>query len=291
MVAVDRRIKALLVVQVIALPLATALASNDWGPATAVFFSLVFSEAGLLGLWAAFGKSRRWLRTLCTLVGLVCLSIAIPIAQVGRQWLDDVRDLLISLLVVALPALFAFCVLRRLQQKRGLRLVRSPPLQATSEGIQFSIKHLMAATAIVAAIISIRRGLQSLGYDDQSPLSWLDMTIIVTAIVPCLVLVELATFWAALGLSRPFPRLMVVVPSGFLVGIVPPFYSSSGMDSGLYAIWSGITGFQVLLTAATLLVFRSCGWRMCRETSEEKLISDAGLDSIEEAESSSVFDA
>ena len=263
--AVDRRIKLLLVVQVMALPLATVWASKFPGesPAIAVLYSLIFSQAGLLGLWTAFGSSPPLIRLVCIVIGLACLSIALPIAEEGRWWLDDFENLLVYGLVVAVPALLVFCVLRILQRSRRLRLVRSPPLQATSEGIQFSIKHLMAVTAIVAAIISIQKGLRSLGYDGQG-LNWLDMAIIVAVIVSCLLLVELAAFWASLGLSRPFPRLMVVVPSGFLAGIVPPFYfqPTGWLD---FVLWSGITGFQALLTAATLLVFRSCGWRLCKE--------------------------
>jgi hypothetical protein len=262
--AVDRRIKLLLVVQVIALPLATAWASSFWGlePAIAVLASLVFSQAGLLGLWAAFGKSCAWIRLPCTVVGLMGLSTAIPFAERKDQWLNDFEShYLITGLVVGVPALLVFCVLRILQRSRGLRLVRSPPLHASCEGTQFSIKHLMASTAIVAAIISIRMGLESLWYNGQG----VDKAIIVAVVVPCLLLVELATFWAALGSARSFPRLMIVLPSGFLVGIVPPFYFLRGMDWREYALWSGITGLQALLTAATLLVFRSCGWRLCKE--------------------------
>ena len=147
----------------------------------------------------------------------------------------------------------------------------------------------MAATTIVAAIISVRKGLQSLGYDGQDLSGWLDIAFIVAVIVPCLLLVELATFWATLGLSRPFPRLIVVVPSGFLVGIIPPFYfqTTSWID---FALWSEITGTQALMTAATLLVFRSSGWRLCRETSSDQPMPDANQICIEETESS-VLDA
>lgn len=291
MIAVDRRIKLLLAVQIVALPLATALASNFPGgdPVFVVLFSLVFSQAGLLGFWAAFGSSPPRRRLICIVIGLACLSIAIPIAESKDQWLDDFENLLVYGLVVTVPALLVFCVLRILQRSRNLRLLQSPPLQATSEGLQFSIKHLMAATAIIAVIISIQKGLRSLGYNGQG-LSWLDMAIIVAVIVPCLLLVELAAFWASLGLGRPFPRLMVVVPSGFLAGIVPPFYFQpmSWLD---FVLWSGITGFQALLTVATLLVFRSCGWRLCREASGDQPLLDASPICIEETESSSVLDA
>lgn len=147
-----------------------------------------------------------------------------------------------------------------------------------------------ASFIIVAAIISIRKGLQNLGDGSQGGQTWFDLVIIVAVIVPCVLLVELATFWAALGLSRPIPRLLVVIPSGFLVGIVPPFYIESGMDWRHYALWSGITGFQALMTAATLLVFRSSGWRLCRATSDEKRIPDANPIPSSASESLSVCD-
>lgn len=123
----------------------------------------------------------------------------------------------------------------------------------------------MAATVVVAAIMSIRQGLQSLGIDGRS---WGDLAIVLAIIVPCVLLVELATFWAALGLSRPIPRQMIVVPSGFMVGIIPPFYFANGMGWRGFAAWSGIVGLQALFTAATLLVVRTSGWRLCRAASQ-----------------------
>ncbi len=170
-------------------------------------------------------------------------------------------------LVVTLPAMITALVLWILQRSRGITLTRSPSASAATEGLQFSIKHLMAATVIVAAIISIRQGLQSLGFEVRG---WGDLAIVAAVVVPCVLLVELATFWAALGLSRPIPRLMIVVPSGFLVGIVPPFYFPNGEGWKAFAAWSGIVGLHALFTAATLLVFRASGWRLCRAVSENE---------------------
>lgn len=270
MLAVNRRIKALIAALIIAVPLATAWASNynyQWPDVNVVVhLSLVFTEAGLLGLWAAFGQSRLWPRSLCIGSGLICLSISILIAHDGRWWLDNLRveNLLETGFVVNAPALLAFFVLRILRRSSGLRLVASPPLQPALEGFQFSIKHLMVVTALVAAILSLGNG----GH------IWFNFVVIVAV-------VELATLWAALGLRSPLPRLMIVLPCGFVVGIVPPSFMMMRGDWRDVAFWSGITGFQAIITAATLLVFRSCGWRLCFEPGDNLRTIGTGPGNIE----------
>lgn len=289
---VSRRIKILLAAQIVAVPLCAAIACSHQSPSTLLvavvvpLYLFVLSQPGLLGLWGVFGNSRPWVRSLCVGLGLVCLWISIPIAVRGQAllrdletvlryghlpagWLDDFKGIVVCGLMVVLPALVVFIVLRALQRSRGLRLVRSPP-QATPASLQFSIKHLMAATAIVATIIAARRGLQALGYYDHADFddykwakNWLSVVVPIAALVPCVVLVELSTFWAALGLGRPLPRLTAVVSLAALLAIIPAFYLEAG------AAWqSFMVGFisaccQVLLTGATLLVFRSSGWRLC----------------------------
>jgi len=83
---------------------------------------------------------------------------------------------------------------------------------------------------------------------------------------PYFILVELATTWAALGIGRPLPRLLIVLPTAFIVGAIPPFYLKGQMhvDWEDYSSWSMFVGIEATIIAASLLVARSCGWRLVR---------------------------
>jgi hypothetical protein len=122
------------------------------------------------------------------------------------------------------------------------------------------IRHLLLATAIVALVLGIGRGIRTIS-NRQS-----DIVVVVAVFPPCLVMVELATLWAALGIGRPIPRLAVVVPTAFVVGVIPVFYvpGLSNPSISELIIWPAIIGLQSIITAASLLVIRSCGWRLVR---------------------------
>jgi hypothetical protein len=140
-----------------------------------------------------------------------------------------------------------------------LRLADLASDSPASEGFQFSIRHLLLATAFVAVVLGIGRSVRTLS-DTQSGV------IAVAIFPPCFVMVELATLWAALGIGQPTPRLAVVVPTAFVVGAIPVFYVPSPFDQSLseLVIWPIVVGLQSIITAASLLIVRSCGWRLIR---------------------------
>jgi hypothetical protein len=47
----------------------------------------------------------------------------------------------------------------------------------------------------------------------------------------------------------------------FVVGTIPIYYLGKE-DSSSFVVWSVIFGLQAIITAASLLVVRSCGWRL-----------------------------
>jgi hypothetical protein len=166
--------------------------------------------------------------------------------------------LLIALTVV--PIIVVLSCLRN--SRRRLRLVDLASTAPASEGIQFSIRHLLLATAIVAVVLGIGRGVRTIT-DTQ----WVNV-VAVAIFPPCFIMVELATLWASLGIGRPIPRLAVVIPTAFVVGAVPAFYlpGPPTQESWQYFIWPAIVGLQALITAGSLLVVRSCGWRLVSST-------------------------
>jgi hypothetical protein len=131
-----------------------------------------------------------------------------------------------------------------------------------SRGLQFKLRHLFILTAIAAALLAIGRGLEHVPATGDESYTAIDKGVV----FPYLVLIELATLWAALGTGRPLPLLLVVLPLAFVVGAIPPFYLKAFQkvpsDWQIYLTCSSVFGLQATITAASLLIFRSCGWRL-----------------------------
>ena len=276
------RIKILLALHLFALPIGAIVAAEYRltlpDPVGIVVVSLALSDAGLLGLWGGMGKTRWWLRSGCIAVSMLCLAPAIFMADIGRFELDG-----LNLLVVALPAMVVICFLLLLRKRAGLLLTNSARTPEGPEDIQFSLTHMLAMMAIIAAALAIRTGLQQIGYN----LHMLTLILYIT-------LINFAALWGALGRSRTFLRLLIVVPAAFLLGLIFPILTSNrtrevaiGEENEL---WSAIFGFQAIITTATLLVFRSCGWRICREASSDRSVTIGDPISTANSESSCVYD-
>ena len=86
----------------------------------------------------------------------------------------------------------------------------------------------------------------------------------IVVVVPCVVMVELSILWGALDIGRPVFRLLVAVLVAVFLGGLPPLYLKALVEPTLrdFLGWSSVMGFQATITAASLLVIRSCGWRL-----------------------------
>jgi hypothetical protein len=67
------------------------------------------------------------------------------------------------------------------------------------------------------------------------------------------------------------PRLLAVIPVAFIVGLVPPFCFAWNTEFRRSLVfWSGLTGTTAIILAASLLVVRSAGWRLCSAAEEQR---------------------
>lgn len=219
------------------------------GPAEVAQAAILFADAGLLGVWGALGETRLWWRLTLVLLATAWL-IMVTLAGGSNAQIVGLS------LMIGLPTVLLLLVLIGLRHShRQLQVVHSLEASTASEGFQFTIRHLLLTTAIVAVVLAIGKNIPHL---DEI------VVIVVVVLCPCLVLVELAVLWATLGFARPAMRLSIVLPAAFVVGLVPPFYSGSLRQQGwtTFVAWSCITGLQAAIIAGTLLVVRSCGYRL-----------------------------
>ena len=221
-------------------------------------FTLIFTEAGLIGIGGGLSSARLAWRLSFVTVGTVYLW-AVPI-MAGRGKETSV------FLVIALTALPILVILRVLRHNRGqLRMAHLSSKPPVSESFQSLICHLLLATTVVGLLLGFGQGVRAISNTNTD-------TVAVVVFPVCFILVELATLWASLGIGRPIPRLAVVVPTAFVVGAIPVYYLEDVGHAklGRFIIWSAAVGLQSIITAASLLVVRSCGWRLVRGTSGEQ---------------------
>lgn len=253
----DRRIKALIGAHAVAFVVAAVAAFGHDGPAlaTMLFLALVFADAGLLGLWAALGNAPRQTRLSATPAALLFFWAAFVFVQEHVTAYDIVG----FAFLISLPCLIIFLVLsvfRRGSRQLALRLASDV---TAGEGFQFSLSGLLAATALVAIALSVGRVTRVMGDGG----TWLRVWAVLVIAAPSFVIVELATFWATLGLARPSLRLLVVIPLGFIVGFASAFGFAPHVDWQSSLLWSGLTGMTAVVIAVSLLIVRSAGWRLC----------------------------
>jgi hypothetical protein len=225
-------------------------------------YALVFAQAGLLGIWGALGTTRPMWRLPAVVTTTAYLCVLNITAD--RNWSRWSEIGMRYLLMIALPTAVIFLALSRLRHsRRRLSLAHSVGLSPTAERFQFTIRHLLLTTVVVAVVLAIGRGVRAFT-DTESNVFVVSLAIL----VPWIIIVEMASLWAALGVGRPMPRLAVVVPTAFVVGAISFYYRANvipvPVDWKMYVSESAILGLQAIITSASLLLIRSCGWRLVR---------------------------
>jgi hypothetical protein len=237
--------------------------NNNW--VFGAFLVVIFADSGLAGIWGGLGTTKPQYRFPITLGISAYLGGLIIWLSHGHG--TKLVAMVATFLLVALPTwliLLPLSILRH--SRRHLNVVQCHGDFARDEGMQFTIRQLFLATTVVAIMLGLGRGIQ--GLDDRSVLG---MFIGLAIVCPWIVIVELAILWGSLGIGRPWPRLLVVLPTAFVVGAIPMFSLKSGFI--VIVIWSCIIGFQAVITAGSLLVIRSCGYRLVRGAAIEPTAS------------------
>jgi len=237
-------------------------ANQDNGPGNSPSFvglyALVFAQAGLLGIWGALGTTQ----PLWRLPAVIATTGYLSALAITAEAMWQVRYAAVELtLFVAFPTAVVFLLLSILCYSR-YKLHFARPSLPNSMGGQVTIRQLLLATAAVAVVLAIGREVRKV-----SPGDWIETEcMIVTHVTLCLIAVDFAVSWGTLGTRRPMPRLAIILPGAFLVGVIPTYFLETllSLDWKDHVTWSCIMGFQATIMAASLLVIRSCGWRLVR---------------------------
>jgi hypothetical protein len=193
------------------------------------------------------GRIRRhafWLRTLVTTVGAVGLYLQLGL---GISELDFEVFVLVAF-ATSLVAIVS-CGVRLLAADLSCEETTS---ETIVEGLQFSIRHLMALTLVVACLITVGKLLAPVidGLDTLAQISVLSI---------CYAAVAVTAIWAVLGLGNPWIRCVFVILISIRAGIAGGFVIDGANELGF---WSATTVMQGVLLILSLAVMRLVGYRL-----------------------------
>jgi hypothetical protein len=173
------------------------------------------------------------------------------------------------ILFMVLPVVLVLAVVRRLGWRLVLFSSKPPPAGAP---LRFTVRHLLALTAVVAGFLSAGYYLRPLATFEQNALwvppgtsAWVHVAVAAVRVLAFLAAPLLAV-WASLGVGRPGLRLLI---AGFLclaLGFLPRYYFGGAVAD--HALLAGAVVLHLAFIAATLLVFRAVGYRLVRHPDE-----------------------
>lgn len=223
--------------------------------------AVYFAQPGLLALGIVLTYRQRAFRVGLAAVGLPVLLL---FAQLALENDVDSMSIAVMTLVVFAATLWGAAMVRTLGY--SVRRIRSDAL-AETRPLRFSIRQLLLATALIAAMIALPRWVQSLEEYWQFiiPLhSGMLILIVISYGVQLagLTAVQLLALWAALGVGSLPARIVVALAGMSCVGWVPGWYIEESLDWDRAAVYV-LVGIISLLT---FFVVRSCGFRLvhCR---------------------------
>ena len=247
----NNRVLALLVVHCVGGILSAVLSANRPAVSSAILIALVLSQSSLLGMWGGLGHSHWMIRLLLVLVSTVYLYAELGLGIGELDWE-------IYFLVALATFLVGFvCWIIRLV--RAVLRTDVHVLANTREGLQFSIRHLMQLTIVVACLMTIGKLLAPSvrGLDSMAQLSTLGL---------CYAAVALTSIWAILGLGHPAFRSVFVILIAVAAGLAGGYVTDRGSHLGF---WASTTVLQAAMLVGSLFVIRGMGYRLVAKTPTE----------------------
>lgn len=210
----------------------------------AAFIGIVMGQACLIGIWDGLGLTPWWRRAIGAAVGVTYLFVLLGfgVAELNLE----------VFLVVALTA--ALAAMPLLIARFFFRIVAcADSLPVAGMGrIQFSIRDLMILTFVVACLATVGKWLQPQLPHGDTLFSLLQFCISfgVVGVLPV---------WLVLATKRPVLFSIGLVPAGAFAG-----YCLARLTNDRVSVWVTAVAAEALVVAASLLVIRSCGYRLMR---------------------------
>ncbi len=224
------------------------------------YFGLIYSHVLLLGIWLGLAAARWWIKLAGLVASLTWLECLV-LAPVPRPPLPP--DILLGLLaLVGVPMLIvagsaALCrrYFARIEWRHEWRL------RPVSEEAQFSLRSLIGLTMMIAALLALGRVVQWIS-PATANVEIFAMLLIAPVFGMTALLAAGMLIWAALGQGQVLVRVPTMLVGMALLGLLPPYYL--GGPAFRYYTWPALLVTIAVCTAGSLLVIRSCGYRLVR---------------------------
>ena len=237
----NSRIGSLLLAHLLGGALCCWLAIMPLRPVTPLAITL--SQAFLLGLWTAFSDAALWSRFLVLGMGTVYL-----VAMIGLQG---------GALAATTVSLGSTGILLAARRRMALRKITEPSRMPDPESFQVQIRDLMSLTFVLALLFAWATGMRGVDPRLANRMVLFGMGNVVLG---------LAAAWETLGLAQPTRRAPVVwllcpaFGTAYWFGV-----NSPSLDD--YLMINVCLLMQSAVTYGSLLVIRSCGFRLTRRSS------------------------
>lgn len=205
---------------------------------------LMLSQASLLGIWGSLGTNPWWKRVIGVVVGIGYL---VPLLGIRIHDVSIVTFIFVVVVVVTSFVAIPLLIVRWFRM--AIRLDDSPV--ASVRRVQFSIRHLLILTFVVACLTSIGTLVLPLLLHDQID----DLFLIALAFG----VVGILPVWSVWATKWPTIFSIGVVTVGACVG-----YCLGLGYSGSETLTMTAAVTEALSVVVSLLVVRSCGYRLVR---------------------------
>lgn len=219
----------------------------DWQ--AVIYVALVSSQMLLLAIWLGFSRDPWWQKGIGLVAGLAWLNFLAFAPELDRIWQTT---LLISSPVLVVGACCA--VWSRFVAKLEWR--DAWPERTIAEELQFSLRTLVGLTVTLSLLLALGRFFHWLRDDGSGAEVLVPILVIKSSLATGVVV------WGCLGQGRAILRVPVTFLVMVALGLLFPFYV--GMERHYFIIWPVLLAMIAVYTCPSLLVVRSCGYRVIR---------------------------
>ncbi len=228
------------------------------------YLGLIYSHVLLLGTWLGLAAARWWIKLAGLVAGMTWLECLV-LAPILRPL--PAPDILLGLLaLVGVPVLIvagsaALC--RHLLARIEWRSQWKP--RPNSEEAQFTLRSLFCLMVVIAALLALGRVVHWIA-PATSNVEILAMLVMAPVFGLTALLAAGMLAWAALGQGQVLVRVPTMLVGMALLGFLPHY--CMGGPAFRYFTWPALMATIAVCTAGSLLVIRSCGFRLARISDE-----------------------
>ncbi len=238
-----------------------------WIQLTGALAGVAFGQVMLLAFWAAMSGSSFRRRLVGSLVGVLYLAIWPAVAVVVSSHVEGSAPVAFAVYSGIYGVMFVvfvgvYLVLRR--RVAELRHVEDPGALPAVR-FQFSILNLLLITSVVAIVVGLMRA------RTQDVLTDWSMSLVIVLSLVAFIVNLVAAPWAALAPGPVRWRAALVALVAVMLGMAMAFTALSGLPTAGWRVWLFATqslAFAIppMVVVVSLLVVRSCGYRLLRKS-------------------------